>query len=98
MLLALTRAMRRRGAERVVALAAPEAPPLPDRLAQEVAALDARFAREAEPSDTVRRAYERRRAELTAALAEALGQAPIAPGPPAAAASPDSLASRSDRG
>jgi hypothetical protein len=60
--------------------------------------LDARFAREAEPSDTVRRAYERRRAELTAALAEALGQAPIAPGPPAAAASPDSLASRSDRG
>ena len=83
--------MRRRGAERVVALAAPEAPPLPDRLAQEVAALDARFAREADPSETVRRAYERRRAELTAALAEALGQAGAAP-PPAAGGAGHSLA------
>lgn len=76
MLLALTRAMRRRGAEQAAALAKAEAPPLPDRLAQEVAALDARFAREAEPSEAVRRAYERRRAELTAALAAALCEAP----------------------
>ena len=91
MLLALPRAMRRRGAERVVARAAPEPPPLPDRLAQEVAALDARFAREADPSETVRRAYERRRAELTAALAEALGQAGAAP-PPVAGGVGDSLA------
>ena len=91
MLLALTRAMRRRGAERVVALAASEAPPLPDRLAQEVAALDARFAREAAPSETVRRAYERRRAELTAALADALGQ-PGAAVPPATGEEGDSLA------
>lgn len=86
MLLALTRAMRRRDAARDAARTASqggvEPPPLPDRLAQEVAALDARFAREAEPSETVRRAYERRRAELTAALAVALGEAP-ADAPPA---------------
>jgi hypothetical protein len=75
MLLALTRAMRRRGAGRPAPLPRGEAPALPERLAQEVAALDARFAREGEPTDAVRRAYERRRAELTAALAAALGEA-----------------------
>lgn len=92
MLLALTRAMRRRGVAQASLLAKVEAPPLPDRLAQEVAALDARFAREAEPTEAVRRAYERRRAELTATLATALGEAP----PPTGTVSQDSLAKGPD--
>ncbi len=44
----------------------------PDRLAREIADLDAAFARQGNPSESVRTAYERRRAELAAVLREAL--------------------------
>jgi len=46
--------------------------PLADRLAAEIAALDATYARQSAPSDAVRQAYEARRAELKAALAAVL--------------------------
>jgi hypothetical protein len=46
--------------------------PTPERLAREIADLDAAFAAQAEPSEAVRRAYERRRAELAAALRDEL--------------------------
>ena len=77
MLLVLSRAMRRR--ERTSAVdtlaatrqRAPEAP-LHERLASEIAALDATFARTPSPTEAARSAYEARRAELKAALAEEL--------------------------
>lgn len=46
--------------------------PLHERLAQEIAALDAVYARTDSPSESVRAAYDARRLELKAALAEAL--------------------------
>lgn len=46
--------------------------PTPDRLAQEIADLDAAFARQQNPTDAVRSAYEERRAELAAVLREEL--------------------------
>jgi hypothetical protein len=46
--------------------------PTPERLAREIADLDAAFAAQQNPSDSVRTAYERRRAELAAALREEL--------------------------
>lgn len=46
--------------------------PLAERLAAEIAALDATFAKQASPSDAVRQAYETRRTELKAALTAAL--------------------------
>ncbi|MCC6429667.1 MAG: hypothetical protein IT354_02075 [Gemmatimonadaceae bacterium] len=85
MLLVLSRAMQRRAMRAAAATAAPtlamrhvsafdRAPdsPLHERLAQEIAALDATFARQAAPSDSVRQAYDVRRRELKDALAEAL--------------------------
>jgi len=83
MLLVLSRAMQRRANRHVGtvitpgvlrAKAAERVPevPLADRLAQEIAALDATFARQATPSDSVRAAYEERRQELKDALSEAL--------------------------
>jgi hypothetical protein len=51
--------------------AVPEVP-TPERLAREIADLDAAFAAQAEPSDAVRAAYERRRAELAEVLREEL--------------------------
>jgi len=42
--------------------------PTPERLAREIADLDAAFAAQASPSESVRTAYERRRAELADAL------------------------------
>jgi hypothetical protein len=78
MLLMLLRAMQRRkpityavqtvhAAERVEA-------PLADRLAREIAALDATFARQDNPSDSLRAAYTERRAELKDALAAELAR------------------------
>lgn len=46
--------------------------PTPERLAREIADLDAAFAAQASPSESVRTAYERRRAELADALREEL--------------------------
>lgn len=72
MLLALLRAGARR--QRPVGTTAPRlAPaidetPTPERLAREIADLDAAFAAQGAPSDAVRTAYERRRAELAEAL------------------------------
>ncbi len=89
MLLMLSRAMQRRASRGVgvmttpgvvrarVAARVPEAP-LHERLAQEIAALDATFARQGNPSDSVRAAYDARRAELKDALAEALASEKIA--------------------
>ena len=71
MLLILLRAMqRRRPVTYGVSLhpSAPEAPSA-DRLAREIADLDATFARHANPSDALRAAYDERRAELKDALA-----------------------------
>lgn len=80
MILALTRSMRRAAANRapVAPTLRPPEPELPtsDRLAQEIAALDAIYARQEAPSPAVTAAYEARRAELKAALAEALAQVP----------------------
>ncbi len=75
MLLALLRAGIRR--QRAPGFTAPRMPvvsevPTPDRLAREIADLDAAYAAQAEPSEAVRTAYERRRAELADALREAL--------------------------
>ena len=73
-----------RSTQRAAARAAPAGPVRPvtaalrpdvlpaDRLAQEIAALDALFAQQQAPSDDVRRAYEQRRGELRDALAAAL--------------------------
>ncbi len=47
-----------------------------ERLAQEIAALDALLAQQQSPTDEVRLAYERRRAELKASLADALAAVP----------------------
>ena len=44
-------------------------PPLADRLAREIADLDATYARQEDPNDALRGAYETRRAELKDALA-----------------------------
>jgi hypothetical protein len=82
MLLVLSRAMQRR-TNQASALSVPGplrarvAPrvadaPLHERLAQEIAALDATFARQVAPSESVRTAYDARRAELKDALNEAL--------------------------
>lgn len=46
--------------------------PVAERLAAEIAALDATFAKQTTPSDAVRQAYEERRAELKTALTAAL--------------------------
>ncbi len=81
MMLALTRSMQRAASKRGNTLPTlrprePEAP-LADRLAQEIAALDATYARQEQPSPSVQTAYETRRAELKAALAEALAEVPV---------------------
>ena len=75
MLLVLSRAMSRRSSAPVrVSVANVPTPELPlhEQLAREIAALDEVYARTANPSDGVREAYERRRAELREALAGAL--------------------------
>ena len=64
-----TLAAHRSGAARVEA-------PLHERLAHEIAALDAVYAKQASPSDSMRATYEARRAELVDALAAALAGAP----------------------
>ena len=80
MMLALTRSMQRSAAKARAAAPTlrPQEPELPlgDRLAQEIAALDAIYARQESPSVSVTAAYESRRAELKAALAQALAEAP----------------------
>lgn len=83
MLLVLSRTLQRRTNARSTTFAEPGAlramtasrvpePPLQDRLAHEIAALDAIFAKQSNPSDSVRQAYEERRAELKDALADAM--------------------------
>lgn len=80
MLLVLSRSMQRAANKRAGAPAVPtlrpqeSAAPLADRLAQEISALDATYARQQNPSESVQQAYTARRAELRAALAEALGR------------------------
>ncbi len=84
MLLMLMRAVQARKGARAVALhpaiARQYEPQALDheRLAQEIAALDALFAQQSAPADDVRVAYERRRAELKASLAGALAAVPAA--------------------
>ncbi|MCC6430410.1 MAG: hypothetical protein IT354_05840, partial [Gemmatimonadaceae bacterium] len=87
LLLLLSRVVQRRSAQGSVAVTSsrvlqqkvsarlPEIP-LSDRLAQEIAALDAVFAKQVNPSESVREAYTERRAELKDALADALASAP----------------------
>ncbi|AMW04794.1 hypothetical protein [Gemmatimonas phototrophica] len=79
MMLALTRSMQRAASKRgqVVPTLRPQEPdtPLGDRLAQEIAALDAVYARQDNPSAAVTAAYQARRAELKAALTQALAEA-----------------------
>lgn len=76
MMVVLMRSMQRRAAARV-----PVEPtmrpresdaPMHERLAQEIAALDATYARVDMPSESVQRAYEQRRSELKGALSVAL--------------------------
>jgi hypothetical protein len=85
-LLVLSRVMQQRanrgqgepmtpGRLRAAAMAATPEVPLHDRLAREIAALDATYARHVEPSESVRAAYEARRRELKDALADALASA-----------------------
>lgn len=85
-LLVLSRVMQRRtngglgrlttpGGLRAAAQARAPEVPLQDRLAREIAALDAIFARTEAPSESVRAAYEARRRELKDALADALASA-----------------------
>jgi uncharacterized protein YoxC len=92
-LLVLLRGVQRRAAAstgaamtpsalRTNALARRPAPPLHERLAQEVAALDATYARVKAPSDSVTRAYQQRRAELKTALAEAMTDVLASANPP----------------
>jgi hypothetical protein len=69
----MTRTGRRSPTEVVVFT--PDPVPSPERLAAEIAALDAAFERQHEPSAEVRQAYEKRRAELREALAEVLAAA-----------------------
>ncbi|MBL0939954.1 MAG: hypothetical protein IBJ03_13750 [Gemmatimonadaceae bacterium] len=78
MMLALTRSMQRARAKRE-GNAQPARMAVADgvsseRLAQEIAALDAMYAKQESPTDAVRHAYETRRAELKAALSEALAE------------------------
>lgn len=79
MLLMLTRSMQRAAQRRSAVSTGPSVVevqiPLPDRLAQEISALDAIYARQDNPSEAVQRAYELRRAELREALAQALAGA-----------------------
>jgi len=81
MMLALTRSMQRAASKRgtVAPTLRPREPviPIADRLAQEIAALDATFARQESPSESVRIAYQQRRAELKDALAQALAGLPV---------------------
>jgi len=88
-LLLLSRFMQRRasrgvgesltpGKLRAVAMAQAPEVPLHERLAREIAALDATYARQQSPSENVRGAYEARRNELKDALADALASAPQA--------------------
>jgi hypothetical protein len=63
---------------RAAAIAATPELPLHERLAREIAALDAMYARQTSPSEGVRAAYEARRSELKDALADALASAPNA--------------------
>lgn len=78
MMLALTRSMQRAASKRqpVAPTLRPVEPeiPLADRLAQEIAALDAIYAKQEQPLASVTAAYEKRRAELKDALSEALAQ------------------------
>jgi hypothetical protein len=80
MLLALARSMQRTRKQRedVRPSLRPQEPevPMADRLAQEIAALDAMYARQEQPSASVTAAYEARRAELREALAQALAEVP----------------------
>ncbi len=78
MMVVLMRSMQRRAATRV-----PVEPtlrpresdaPMHERLAQEIAALDATFARIETPSDSVQKAYDTRRSELKGALSAALAE------------------------
>lgn len=76
MMVVLMRSMQRRAANRV-AVEPTMRPresdaPLHERLAQEIAALDETYARIAEPSDSVQKAYNTRRSELKNALGSAL--------------------------
>ncbi len=86
MLLVLSRAMQRRTLGRALTPVSPNAirsmvnarvpeTPLADRLAQEIAALDATFAKHATPSASMHAAYDERRRELKEALSEALATA-----------------------
>lgn len=80
MMLALTRSMQRAAAKRAAVAPTlrptfPEREPLTsERLAQEIAALDAIYAKQDSPSAAVTAAYEARRAELKSALADALAE------------------------
>jgi len=85
MLLMLMRAMQKRSSRSVTATldahrgasgSRATAAPLHERLAAEIAALDAHYARQQSPSDAVRVAYEGRRAELVDALKDALAGMP----------------------
>jgi len=82
MLLVLTRSTQRSAARaaaagpmRSVSAARQTDIPAADRLAQEIATLDALFAQQQAPGDEMRRAYEQRRGELRDALAAALAGA-----------------------
>lgn len=81
MMLALTRSMQRAAARRgkVEPTLRPQEPdtPLSERLAQEIAQLDAIYARQESPSASVTAAYEARRAELKATLSQALAEASV---------------------
>lgn len=77
LLLVVFRVLQRR--KRTVAYAVPtpyRAPevPMADRLAREIADLDATWAKQAAPTDSLRAAYESRRAELKDALAAELAR------------------------
>ena len=88
-LLVLSRVVQRRasrglgegvtpGRLRAAAMAGAPEVPLHERLAREIAALDATYARQQSPTESVRGAYEARRNELKDALADALASAPEA--------------------
>ena len=76
MLLILLRAMQRNRAPAYVGLPPVRVreAPLADRLAREIADLDATYARYENPTDAMRTAYEERRAELKDALAAEIGR------------------------
>jgi len=79
MMVVLMRSMQRRAAGRVAVeptLRPRESDaPMHERLAQEIAALDATYARIEAPSEIVKKAYETRRSELKGALGAALAEA-----------------------